>query len=456
MSQQPSILLLDDEASQRRIVTLILQESGYEVTSLASPQEALRTLESGGPFELVLSDLRMPAMDGIQFLERVRQLRPEQVVIVITAHGSIKTAVEAMQKGAFHYLTKPLDRTEFLLAVQRGVEHARLLQQNRLLRQQMRQHFALDNVVGRHPSMQEVFRLAERVAPTSTTVMLSGESGTGKELIARAIHQLSPRAKQAMQAINCAAIPESLLESELFGHEKGAFTGADALRKGLFEQSDGTTLLLDEIGDLDLHLQGKILRVIQEREVQRLGGSRAIPVDVRIISTTHRDLAGMVEEGKFRQDLFYRLNTFPIRIPPLRERANDIPLLVNHFIARLGGRRQPPVRGIESQALSRMTSYPWPGNVRELESAVERAIILAEGSEIRSADLPPEILHSAARSKDGSIFELPSEGISLQEVEKSLIQQAMNRAGGVLSKAAPLLGLSFRTLQYRLKKYELR
>ncbi len=450
-----SILVLDDERPQREIITLILREAGYEVAATGSPVEALQTLESGGPFDLVLCDLRMPIMGGIEFLERALQIRADQMAVVVTAHGSIPTAVEAIKKGAFHYLTKPLDRETFLIVVRRAVEQAALIRENKLLQSQIKRSYSLENIVGRHGSMQELFRLVEKVAPTNTAVLLYGESGTGKELVARAIHQMSPRAERPMQAINCAAIPEALLESELFGYEKGAFTGAQSRKKGLFEQSSGTTLLLDEVGDLELQLQAKILRVLQEKELTRLGGGERVPVDVRIISSTHRDLSRMVREGSFREDLYYRLNTFPLRIPALRERATDIPLLVEYFTKRLAGQSGSKPKRVEPEALRKLMAYNWPGNVRQLESAIERAVILTDDGAITERELPEEIRHFVPKAAGVGEFDLPRQGVDLEELEKHLIQRAMERSGGVIAKAAPLLGLTYRTLQYRLQKYGL-
>lgn len=450
-----SILVLDDEPRQREILSLLLRDAGYEVTTSSSPIDALETIETGGPFDLVLCDLRMPIMDGIEFLTKVREIRTGQVVIVITAHGTISTAVEAIKRGAFHYLTKPLDREEFLIAVQRAVDQSHLRQQNVLLKDQLKKDYSIENIVGRHGKMQQVFRLVRKVAPTRTSVILYGESGTGKELVARAIHQLSPRSGLAMHAVNCAAIPEALLESELFGYEKGAFTGAYTRKKGLLEQSSGSTLLLDEVGDLEGQLQGKLLRVLQERETQRLGGSERIPLDVRIISSTNRDLGRMVRDGDFREDLFYRLNTFPIVLPPLRERVTDIPILTEYFLKKFSGTGNASVKGIAPAAMRVLMTYDWPGNVRQLESVVERAVILSEGELVQETELPPEIIHQARSAGHLADFDLPSEGVDLEELEKHLIKQAMQRADGVMARAAPLLGLSYRTLQYRLQKYGL-
>ena len=447
--------MLDDELAQRKILSMILEDTGYEVTATGSPAEALQMLETGD-FDLVLSDLVMPDMDGLQFLEHARRLRPELVVIVVTGHGTIPSAVEAVKKGAFQYLTKPISKDELLLVVQRALDQARLIEENRLLQSQLKQHYSIDNMIGQHGSMQEIFRLIRKVAPADTTVLVYGESGVGKEMVARAIHQLSRRTSRPMLAINCAAIPETLLESELFGYERGAFTGAYAKKKGLVEQASGSTLFLDEIGDLGLQLQGKILRLLQERQIQRLGGTDTIRVDVRIISATHRDLAKMIAEGSFRDDLYYRLNTFPILVPPLRERSTDIPLFIETFIRKFQNLGNGKVKRVSPAAMERLLAYHWPGNVRQLESTIERAIILAEGEVLEERHLPAEIVSPDAGTHGETLpaeVDIPDGGLSLEEVEKRLLIQAMEKSGGVIAKAARLLGLTYRTMQYRLDKH---
>ena len=468
--EKASILVLDDEERQRGILSLILEDAGYEVMALGNAKEALEIVKKNN-FDLILTDLQMPEMDGIQFLEAVRLYWPQQVIVVVTGHGSIPSAVEAMKKGAFNYMTKPLQKEELLVIVERALEQARLLQENKLLHSQLKQHYSLENMVGQHRKMQEVFRLAEKVAPSNTTVLIYGESGTGKELVARAVHQHSLRSSLPMQAINCAAIPENLLESELFGYERGAFTGAYARKKGLVEKASGSTLFLDEIGDLGLPLQGKILRVLQEQEIQRLGGNETIQVDVRIVSATHRDLKKMMAEGKFREDLYYRLNTFPIVIPPLRERDTDVPLLVNHFLKKYQALGKGTVKRVSPDAMRRLLSYHWPGNVRELESAIERAIILAESEVIEEENLAHEIVHplgsgssyggidlpeilekdKAARSASATTENL----LTLDESASWQIRQALQKSNGRISGtrgAAQLLGINPNTLRSRMRK----
>jgi len=454
VANKASILVLDDEKRQQDILSLILKDAGYEVTTTGIPTEALRMVDETG-FDLILTDLRMPAMDGIEFLEKIKNSRPQQPILVLTAHGSIQSAVTAIKKGAFHYLTKPIQKDELLLFVERALEQKRLIRDNSLLRSQLQQSYSIENMIGKHGRMQEVFRLVQKVAPSNTTALIYGESGSGKELVAKTIHQYSPRNSLPMRAINCAAIPEALLESELFGYERGAFTGAYARKKGLLEEASGSTLFLDEIGDLGLALQGKILRVLQEQEIQHLGGKETIQVDVRIISATHRDLGKMVAEGAFRDDLYYRLNTFPIVIPPLRERATDIPLFVEHFLQKFNHLGDGRVKRVSPDALDRLLSYQWPGNVRQLESAIERAIILAEGEVIEEHHLPPEILYLLSGSNPYAGIDLPDTGLNLEELEKHLLMRAMEKSGGVLTRAARLLGLTYRTLQYRLDKYKL-
>ncbi len=452
MSARPSILILESEIREPGRLSRTLGQAGYEVMEAGEPRQCLEMLEADG-FDVVLFDLHRRGLEPAEFVHSLRAVRPGQVVVLMASSGSEEAAAEALRSGAFHYVTRPLVREELLLTMQRASERARLLRDNRLLRLEADDRGSVDNIVGVHGSMDEVRRLIRKVAPTATTVMIYGESGTGKELVARAIHQQSPRAARPLFAINCASIPETLLESELFGYEKGAFTGAATRKKGLLELASGSDLFFDEVGDLAPALQGKLLRALQERVVQRLGGIEPIPVDLRIISASHRDLAGMVAAGDFRQDLFYRLNTFPIVIPALRERATDVPLLIDHFLDAYSEREGRAAPGVTNAALRRLCAYPWPGNVRQLASAIERALILAENDAIDEADLPQEVLAWDPPAAAAGSFRLPEEGVDLSAVEKRLLVQAMERSGWVIARAAPLVGLTYRTMQYRLAKH---
>jgi DNA-binding NtrC family response regulator len=447
---KPQVLVVDDEPPQLEILRLILGSEGYEVVAAASGRAALAALRRQ-PFDLVLTDLKMPDLSGIALLEQIQREQPGACVVLMTAHGTIDSAVEAMRKGAFDYLTKPLDRDALLLAVSRAVERTRLVSENRQLREELRGRFRIENLIGAHGSMQEVYRVVHKVARSASTVLIYGESGTGKELVARALHVMSDRRDRPFLGVNVGALPETILEAELFGYEKGSFTGADARKVGLFEQASGSTLFLDEVGDLKLDLQVKLLRVLQEREILRVGGTEAVPIDVRIVAATNRDLEQQVREGRFREDLFYRLNVIPIALPPLRERRTDIPLLVEHFLARHGepGRR----RKMTPEALEALVAYGWPGNVRELESVIERTLLLADGDVIALEDLPATVRMRRA-AEPGLPVDVPDEGLDLEALERGLIRRALEKAAGNVTRAARLLGLSRRTLQYRLEKIE--
>jgi len=445
---KPRILCVDDEPPQLEILRLILSSEGYEVVTAGSGRGALADLRRQS-FDVVLTDLKMADLSGIALLEEIMRLQPGTCVVLMTAHGTIDSAVEAMRKGAFDYLIKPLEREVLLLAVSRAVERARLVSENRRLREELRARFKVENLVGAHGSMQEVFRIVHKVARSSSTVLIYGESGTGKELVARALHVMSDRRDRPFMAVNVAALPETILEAGLFGDEKGAFTGADARKIGHFEQASGSTLFLDEVGELKRDLQVKLLRVLQEREFNRVGGTEPVAVDVRVVAATNRDLEREVRDGRFREDLFYRLNVIPIVLPPLRERRTDIPLLVEHFLAKHGepGR----TRHISPEALEALVGYSWPGNVRELESVVERTLLLAEGDVVRVEDLPAAVRMRAAGGR-GVPIEIPEAGIDLEQLERDLVLQALEKAAGNVTRAARLLGLSRRTLQYRLEK----
>jgi DNA-binding NtrC family response regulator len=445
-----TILIVDDEKSQREIIQAILSRAGYEVESSASAREALTTLNHR-EFDLILTDLKMSGMSGMELMQQVLKESPEQCVVIMTAHGSVDSAVDAMKKGAFDYLEKPLERDSLLLTLRRALEHVRLVRENRLLQRQLAEVAHHDDIIGEHPTIREVYRIIGKIAPTSSTVLIYGESGTGKELVARAIHDRSPRREAPFLAINCAAIPEPLMESELFGHERGAFTGAHSREIGLFEAAQGGTVFLDEIGEMNVAMQAKLLRAIQDREIRRVGGKASIPVDVRIVSATNKDLEAEIRRGAFREDLFYRLNVIRIALPPLRERGSDIAALADFFLHKYAATAGIAPRKLSHGALKLILQYPWPGNVRQLQSVIERGILLAEDDQIQPEDLPLELSQAAPAGLTD--FTLPASGLQFEELERSLITQAMERSGGVISKAATLLGMSYKTLQYRLDKF---
>jgi DNA-binding NtrC family response regulator len=444
------VLVVDDEPHQRDILQMILEGEGYDTTVAGNARQAMDEARSGA-FDVVLTDLKMPDKSGIELLSELQKTQPGVCVVLMTAHGSIDSAVEAMRRGAFDYLTKPLERDELLLVLKRALERTRLVRENRMLHEQLRDRFRLDNIVGSHGTMQDVFRMVHKVAASSSTVIIYGESGTGKELVARALHYQSDRRDRPFYAVNVAALPESILEAELFGHEKGAFTGADSRKIGLFEQASGSTLFLDEVGDLKRDLQVKLLRTLQEREILRVGGTERIRVDVRIIAATNLDLEKAVRDGRFREDLYYRLNVIPIVLPPLRGRRPDIPLLVEHFMKKYSGERP---RSVSPKALNALVEYDWPGNVRELESVIERALLLAESDEIQPGDLPAAVRAGISSRRGTLLLDIPDAGIDLDEVERSLVLKALEKTEGNVSRAARLLGLTRRTLQYRLEKIQ--
>jgi DNA-binding NtrC family response regulator len=431
-----TILVVDDEKSQREILEMILSGEGYDVTTASSGEAALKFAKERR-FDLALTDLKMTGMDGIELLQHLLAQDSSIIVILLTAHGSIESAKEALRRGAFDYLQKPYDRDTLLETIRRAL--------NKL--------DALDaEIISASPEMEAVKKMILKVARSSSPVLIRGESGTGKELIARSIHNQSPRVTEMFQAVNCAAINENLLESELFGHEKGSFTGAHAEKKGLFEVADRGTLFLDEIGELDIGMQAKLLRALQEREIRRVGGTRTIKIDVRVVAATNRDLRAMVADGRFRDDLYYRINVLSVDVPPLRERRDDIPVLINYFLKKHTRNTSRLVRGLTPETRRLLMDYSWPGNVRQLESAIERAILLCEGDLITVEDLPLEVRQEVHPPTEGA-FKLPPEGISFEDVERSLIMQAMEQTDYNITKSAKLLGLTFRTLQYRLEKF---
>ena len=461
------ILVVDDEMAQREILRTILTTEGFGVETAKTAAEAL---EKGRrqQFDLVLTDLKMPGEDGLTLVRDLSREDPPTLVVIMTGHGSLDTAEQAMQKGAFDYLTKPLEREELLRVIRRAFDRIRLAEENRLLRQQLEERYRVEGIVGSHYRMREVFDKLHKISNSNSTVLVRGESGTGKELVARAIHRHSPRRDQTFVAVSCAAIPETLIESELYGHEKGAFTGAIGRHQGLFEAADKSTLFLDEIGELSPNMQAKVLRTLQEREIRRVGGRDSIKVDVRIIAATNKNLEEEVDKGTFREDLFYRLNVVTINLPPLRERSTDIQQLAQYFVERAcaeAGRAPLP---ITKEAMRLLLQYHWPGNVRQLEAVLQRAILLSDGRRIDYSDLPVEVRFSslpgheptpepAPAASGGPVrFLLPVQGINLEDVERDFIAQAVEMSGGVIAKAAKLLGLSYRTLQYRLDKFQIR
>jgi len=454
---QASVLVVEDNDLERHITADTLRDEGFAVEEAPMGKRAMELLALSR-FDVVLTDLMMPGMSGEELLAKVKLQYPATQVVVLTAHGTIDSAVQAMKNGAFYYLTKPTDREALVMTVGKASELSNLQQENQILRTQMEGKLQVEGIIGQDPAIQEVIKIVRKVAPSNTTVLIQGESGTGKEVIARGIHRLSPRAARPFVAINCSAIPDNLIENELFGHERGAFTGATERKIGLIESADKSTLFLDEIGDLGTGVQAKILRVLQEREVRRVGGNESFKVDVRLLAATNHNLAEEVAEERFREDLYYRVNVVTITLPPLRDRRSDIPLLANHTLARFSHLAEGRVREISREAMERLIDYSWPGNVRQLESAIERAILLCEGDAITPRDLPQEVLARKTagrieRSRGGDRFEIPPEGINFEHLERDLILQAMEKADWVIAKAAKMLGMSYRTLQYRLDKF---
>jgi len=447
------ILIVDDEKVQREILEGFLLKQGYGAIAVEDGQKALQKFRSAS-FDLVLTDYRMPGMDGMQLLREVRRLNPEAVVVIMTAYGTVGTAVAAMKEGVYDYLTKPIDLDELLLMVQRVEREISLGRENRELREQLREKFKVDFIVSASRQMEEALNLVRRVAPSPATVLILGESGTGKELIARAIHYSSPRADRAFIKVSCAVLPENLLESELFGHEKGAFTGAVARRIGRFEQADKGSIFLDEIGDLSPSLQMKLLRVLQEKEFERLGSNQTIKTDVRVIAATNQNLEEAIKRGTFREDLYYRLNVVTISLPPLRERREDLPVLMEHFLKKYNQENKRDVTAISKEAKELLMRYDYPGNVRELENIIERAVVLCRGDTMTTQDLPLNLRESKteiALEEARKRRDLPE---TLEEVERYLITQALERSGGVQTKAAEELGISERVLRYKMKKYK--
>jgi two-component system NtrC family response regulator len=447
------ILVVDDQPAQRELITGFLRKQNFEVLAAESGEKALEKFRSE-PFDLVLTDMKMPGISGLELLTALRGMNPEATVIVITAYGTVETAVAAVKAGAADYLTKPVNLEELLYRIEHVKERRRLLSENFELREALQRHHRIEGIVGESGQMLEVLSLVRRVAPSEATVLIRGESGTGKELIAKAIHYASPRATAPLVRVNCAALPETLLESELFGHEKGAFTGALVSRKGRFELANGGSLFLDEIGDLPLPLQSKLLRVLQEREFERVGSSVPIKVNVRIMAATNMDLESLMKSGKFREDLYYRLNVVALVLPPLRERRQDLPLLMDHFLSVFADKNRKLIRGFTDEARDVLLRYDYPGNVRELENLIERAVVLTRDDVIGKSDLPLSI-QGIPESERGHLDQAGLPAV-IEGVERRMIREALDKAGGVQTRAAEMLGISERALRYKLNKYGIR
>ena len=449
------ILVVDDELSMREFLEILLQKEGHQIESAASGKEGLERIESE-KFDLIICDIMMPRISGMEILKRARDLDKNAMVIMITAYASPENAVEAMKIGAYDYITKPFQVDEIKLVVNKALEKTQLMEENLRLRQEVESRYKFRNLVGASRPMQEVFDLIRKIAPTKANILVLGESGTGKELAAKAIHYNSDRGDKPMVTVNCGAIPSELLESELFGHLKGSFTGAYHDKRGLFETAHQGTIFLDEIGEMPLHIQVKLLRAIQEKTFKPVGGVKDKSVDVRVIAASNRDLQEAIKQGIFREDLYYRLNVIQIRMPPLRERMDDIPLLVEHFINRFSEEIGKEVSGISEKAMNILREHDWPGNIRELENTIERAISLAYSDTIMPDNLPDKLVSEKSEPPLSSGFSIPEEGMEMEkymeELEKTLVLEALQRSGGVKKRAAELLGISFRSFRYRLEK----
>jgi two-component system NtrC family response regulator len=451
-----TIIVADDEERQREALTRALRAAGHTVVPAAGGEDAIAAL-ARQPVDMVITDLRMPDLSGLEVLRRVRKIQPEVAIVILTAYGTVAGAVDAMKAGATDYVTKPVDLEALELTVNRVLERRDLVRENRVLRERLEARTGGSRLLGRSEALQEVLARAARAAETDATVLVLGESGTGKELLARSIHELSRRCDGAFVAINCAALPETLLESEMFGHERGAFTGAASRHRGRIERAAGGTLFLDEIGDVPPAVQVKLLRFLQEREFSRLGSEETLRADVRVVAATHQDLAGLIAAGRFREDLFYRLNVVSLTLPPLRDRRGDIPELVEHFLSRFAKRYDRDARSVSHEAMDALIKYPYPGNVRELENVVEQAVVLARGPLLTLADLPPAVRRDDSPRPGGSLApeavhgDLPA---LLEEIERRLVLDTLARHDGNQSSAARQLGLTEGGLRYKLKKWE--
>ncbi len=452
-----TILIVDDEKNYLLVLRAVLEEEGYEVMTALTGEEALE-IQKTSDLDLILTDMKMPGMDGLQLLERAKAIDSDLPVIMMTAHGTVDKAVEAMQKGAYSYVLKPFDNERLIIYVKKAVSMYQVVKENRRLRDAVESQYRFGNIIGKSKVMQDVYTMIHKVAPSNATVLVEGESGTGKELVAKSIHFNSPRRDKPFIAVNCSALAENLLESELFGHEKGAFTGAVATKKGRFELADGGTLFLDEIGELSQNLQVKLLRVLQEKAFERVGGIRSISVNIRVIAATNKNLKEEMDNGRFREDLFYRLNVVHIVLPPLKERTEDIHLLVNHFLAKYSVERKSdmPVKGVDQEVERLFYEYGWPGNVRELENLIERVMILCPGDLIRISDLPRgfknsvhNTLHLDGIPADANLYE------TLAMIEKAMIERALKMADNVQAHAAAMLGIGKSGLNQKIKKYNL-
>jgi two-component system response regulator PilR (NtrC family) len=451
------ILVADDEQSMREFLDIMLKKEGYKVALASNGEDVLKQMEKD-IFDLVLMDVRMPKLDGISTLKKIKGVSPETVVIMITAYASADTAIKAMKEGAYDYITKPFKVEEIKLIIKNALEKKNLQKENVLLKQVVRERYHFQNIIGQSPKMLELYDLLEKVSPTKTNILITGESGTGKELVAKAIHYSSPRKDKPFVTLNCGAIPETLIESELFGHMKGAFTDAIATKKGLFEVADEGTILLDEISELPLMMQVKLLRVLQDREFKRVGGTEDIRVDVRIISATNKDLEEAVREKRFREDLYYRLNVIQIKLPSLRERREDIPVLTKHFLKKYSEELNKNISTVSSDALRILLDYNYPGNVRELQNIIERAVALESSQELSPQNLS-SYLDEQTPVKKGLDLDIPTDGIDLEkvveEIERTLLLKALDKTKGIKKKAAELLHINFRSMRYRLEKYGL-
>ncbi|MCM3881267.1 MAG: sigma-54 dependent transcriptional regulator [Vicinamibacterales bacterium] len=453
----PRLLVVDDERSMRELLSIVLRREGYDVTLAENGRAAIDRLERAR-FDLLISDIKMPDMSGVDVLRAAKRIDQDILCVMITAFASADTAIEAMRLGAHDYLSKPFDVDELKIKVRNALEQRQLRQENVLLKRALGTTHQFGNIVGRSEKMLSVFKLIEQIARTDSTVLVTGESGTGKEWVARAIHFYSLRRDRPFVALNCGALPETLLESELFGHMKGAFTGASVNKKGLIEAAEKGTLFLDEIGEMTPMMQVKLLRVLQERKFRRLGGVEELETAMRVIAATNQDLTRLIADGKFREDLFYRINVIPIQLPPLRERGEDIPLLAQHFLAKYGDQMGKHISGLSQDAMGLLGAYEWPGNIRELENVIERAVALEKSAAILPESLPEHIVRRVLKGP-AAAGSLPESGFDLEEhvkgLEREYIAQALHRAGGVQMKAAELLGMSFRSFRYYAKKYNL-